>query len=303
MNTRGQGYLVMAFGPDRYVEMGANLAASIRIMDPTRRICLVSDRPPATRFRAGFDDFVCLRPDARYPHLMAKLRSFDLSPYEQTMFIDADCLMVKGDADQLWRRAALKPFSITGDKRTSGTWKGLDIETMRQKVGAPYLIQMNSGVFYFDKSAGAKLFFDTVNHLYLTRQHEFDGAHLWGGAGQTTEPYLGVVMGMLGMDTDNMANIGRNSWSVSTWRTVHCTTGGLVFKAGGFLLDRSYLPTRLDLLSPTFLHFVGLKPRWLYNRLVSHIRGPQPAAAFAEAVPSFAYAPLGSGLGSPLGSL
>ncbi len=288
MGASGQGYMIMAFGPNRYTDMAVNLAASIRIKDPTRRICLVSDRAPQPRVAACFDDVVRMPPDPRYPHLMAKLRSFELSPYRQTMFVDADCLMVKADADQLWARATQRPFSITGEKRSEGRWKGLDIAAMRATVGAPYVVQMNSGVFTFDRSAAAERFFALVNHLYLTRSDAFADAHLWGGTGQTTEPYLGLAMGLLGMGTENMANIGPNSWSVSTWRTVHCTRGGLVMKADRFLFDKSYLPTRLALLLPTFLHFVGLKPRALYDRMVRELHADrvhnQPAGfgAFAD---------------------
>ena len=271
MVQQGQGYLVIAFGRDHYFQLAANLAASIRIHDPTRRICLLSDRMPSQEVARFFTDFVALPPDDRYPHLMAKLRVFDLTPFEQTMFVDADCIMMKDDADQIWERASSRPFSITGEKRTSGTWKGLDIQKMLSSTGAPYLIQMNSGVFYFDKSQAARSFFEAVNDLFLTCGDQFGGADLWGGSGQTDEPYLGLTMGKLGMDTDNMANVGRNSWSVSTWRTFHCTNAGLVFKASGFLFGRSYLPTRVALLSPTFLHFVGLKPRYLYRRLVDRV--------------------------------
>ena len=279
-----QGYLVIAFGRDRYFQLAANLAASIRIHDPLRPICLLSDRVPPRDIARFFTDFVELPPDERYPHLMSKLRVFDLTPFDQTMFVDADCIMMKDDADEIWDRATTRAFSITGHKCSSGTWKGLDIATMLKSTGASYLIRMNSGVFYFDKSPAARAFFDAVNELYLTSGDAFANAHLWGGSGQTDEPYLGLIMGKMGMDTDNMANIGRNSWSVSTWRTFHCTNAGLVYKATGFLYEKSYLPTRIAVLSPTFLHFVGLKPKRLYARLVRRVMShPVNIADGAEA--------------------
>jgi hypothetical protein len=270
-----QGYLVMALGPKKYVEMAANLAASIRIMDPGRHVCLVHDQPVPQDIAHQFADFAWLETDDRYPHVMNKLRVFDISPYDQTMFVDADCLMVKRDADDIWRRAAEKSFSVTGDRRTSGEWKGLDIAALMAATGASYVVQMNSGVFYFDKSAEAKEFFAELNDFYLARKEEFGGASLWGKTGQTDEIYLGIVMGLRGMNTENMRGEGRNSWMVSTWRAFFCIADFrgrvTVFKAGRFLFGKSYLPTRCDVLSPTFLHFIGLKPRWLYDRLVRKI--------------------------------
>jgi hypothetical protein len=287
-----QGYLILALGPQRYVEMAANLAASIRCVDPKRRICLVHDTPVPADLARFFHDFRVMETDRRYPNVMNKLRLFDASPYDQTMYVDADCLLVKNDIDDIWRRAATRPFSITGDKTRTGTWKGMDVPAILRASGAPYLVQMCSGVFYFDKSSEAADFFAAVNELYLTRMDEFGFADLRGEPGQTDEIYLGIAMGMRGMDTDNVGNIGINSWSVSTWRSFWCYANlrgdCLMFKAAGFLFDLPFLPTRAVPLSPTFLHFVGLKPRRLYNRLVRKImrrvaqqdaHGAQPATA------------------------
>jgi hypothetical protein len=270
-----QGYIIMALGPVRYVEMAVNLAMSIRLMDPSRRICLIHDAPVPPQFAPYFHDFHALAPDPRYPNVMNKLRVFDATPYEQTMFIDADCLLVKHDVDEIWRRATARPFSITGDKQTDGVWKGMDVARMRAATGAPYIIRMCSGVFTFDRSAEATDFFRAVNELYLTKMDELGFADLRGVPGQTDEVYLGVAMGMRGMDAANMDNIGINSWSVSTWRSFWCYADFrgrcLMFKADGFLFGIPYLPTKAVPLSPTFMHFVGLKPRRLYLRLVRKI--------------------------------
>lgn len=274
-----EGYLILALGSKRYLEMAANLACSIRVMDNKRPICIVHD----TNINVGpelahlFDHKVLLDTDPRYPHVMNKLRLFELSPYELTMFVDADCLLVKNDIDYHWNRAQKKPFSITGGKVTSGEWKGIDIAKILRQEGSPYLIKMNAGVFCFDKSKEAKNFFDGVNDFYLRRREVLNISLYHGERTQTDELYLGIFMGMQGMDCDNVNNVGMNSWMVSTWRAVYCdfrpqNGRSLIYKTDKHLFGIPVLPMKIVRLSPTFAHFIGLKPRRVYRRITSQFR-------------------------------
>lgn len=287
MRSKTQGYLVLALGPTRYLDMAINLAASIRVIDPGRPICLVHDvgaTIPAEA-RGFFDDFVELVGDQRYPHVMNKIRLFELSPYAGTMFVDADCLLVKPDIDHYWTAAATRPFSITGGKRTSGEWKGIQIEDVLKQEGADYLIQMNAGVFYFDKSAAAHEFFQGLEQYYLDRMERLNITNYKGPQSQSFELYLGIFMGLKGMDSENIPNIDGNSWMVSTWRAAYCdfNTNGrsVIYKLGGYLFDLPFLPSSVTRLSPTFAHFIGLKPRRVYDRVARQFR----ALALAQQAP------------------
>jgi hypothetical protein len=273
-SPRTQGYLVMALGPVAYIEMAANLAASIRVMDPKRPVCIVHDEdaviPPA--LRRFFDQAVALPSDPRYPHVMNKLRLFDVTPYEGTMFVDADCLMMKRDVDRIWAAAAMRCFSITGGIRRSGKWKGIQIEDVLRQEGADYLIQMNAGVFYFDRSDAAATFFRDANEFYLRRRHCLNIAYYHGVRTQTDELYFGVLMGLKGMDAANMANVDGNSWMVSTWRALRCDLDpavgrSIIYKGDNHLFGLPFLPCKIARLSPTFAHFIGLEPRHCYRRL------------------------------------
>jgi hypothetical protein len=192
------------------------------------------------------------------------------------MFVDADCLLVKRDIDHYWQAAATRPFSITGGKRTSGEWKGIQIEDVLQQEGAPYLIQMNAGVFYFDKSAGARQFFNELEAFYLDRMERLNITNYKGPQSQSFELYLGIFMGLKGMDSDNVENTDGNSWMVSTWRAFYCdfdTEGkSVIYKAGGFVLGLPFLPSTVTKLSPTIAHFIGLKPRRVYERVARQFR-------------------------------
>lgn len=87
-----EGYLLLATGSARYVEMARNLAASLRVMDSTRRVCLVHDdsHVHALGDHAFFDDYAVLKNDPLYPSFMNKIHLYAASPYGRAMFVDAD---------------------------------------------------------------------------------------------------------------------------------------------------------------------------------------------------------------------
>lgn len=276
---KAEGYLILASGPPHYLDMAANLAASIKVMDPSRPICVARDvtEPLPPDLRHLFDDVAVLRPDPAYSGFMNKLRVHGIAPYARTMLVDADCLLVKRDVGRYWDQAAKSYFTITGGKRTTGEWKGADIAALLRQEGAPYLIQMNSGVFCYDDSAEAASFFAGLQAFYLARRkHLAVGLHR-GQRTQTDEIYIGLYMGLRGMDTGSSERIGDESWMVSTWRAF-----GMHFEpARGVSVIRK--PRRAiagvphpfggwDKLSPTFAHFIGLKPRRVYRPLAARFR-------------------------------
>jgi len=274
--TLAQGYLILALGPRQYVDMAVNLAASIKVMDPSRGICLVHDDGASlpSEVPEVFSHTAALPRDDRYPGVMSKLRIFDVSPFRETMFVDADCLMVKRDIDRYWQNARRNFFSITGEKKTSGNWKGVDVEMLLRQEQAPYLVQMNSGVFYFDKSPESESFFRGLNEFYLRRK-DFLGVGLHRGKpAQTDEIYIGIYMGLNGLDGRYGARFGSDSWMVSTYRGLFIDFDperehSVIYKPRGHPLNPL---AGWDRLSPTFAHFIGLKPRRLYQKLSAQFR-------------------------------
>ncbi len=274
----GEGYLILATGPARYVEIARNLAASIRVMDGSRRICLVHDEhtqlDPADRDL--FDESAVLPEDPLYPGFMNKIRLFPVSPYRRTMFVDADCLLLKRDIEAYWSQARRSFFCITGGRSTHGQWKGADVAQLLAQEGSPYLVQMNSGVFCFDDSPAAADFFRGLGEFYLRRREALGVGLHRGQPAQTDEIYLGLWMGLNGLD-GCAGNVGENSWMVSTWRGFWMTLDPV---RGRTLIRKPRHSTAgipnpalgWDRLSPTFVHFIGLKPRGRYERLSAYFR-------------------------------
>lgn len=278
MNTT-QGYVTLATGDRKYLEMAANFAASIKVMDPKRRVCLVHDFADALdpALAAFFDDLVPIPRDARYPHVMNKIRLFEASPYDQTMFVDADCLLMKHDVDRYWAHAAQHFFCITGTPERRGEWKGIMIEDVLRKRGIDYMIVMNAGVFYFDHSEASRTFFSEFKSFYIEEIETLAISNYKGKGSHSFELYLGIFLGMKDMRHILMPNFGNNSWMVTTWRIAFCRFDiaagrSEIYKLSDFLFGIPILPTKIVRLSPTFPHFVGLKPKRTYARLAAEFR-------------------------------
>ncbi len=273
-----EGYLLLATGDVRYLEMARNLAASIRVMDGTRRICLVHDENYGGDIsdKRLFDDYAILEDNPIYPGFMNKIRLFSASPYTRSMFVDADCLLLKRDINNYWNAARPSPFSITGGRCETGEWKGVNVEALLQQEGASHLFKVCSGVFCFDKSAIAMGFFAGLNNFYLRRMgHLGIGLHR-GKPAQTDEIYIGLWMGLTGIG-NCIDNIGENSWSVSTWRAFWLSLDPALGKAILRKPKRSIagIPNPLtgwDRLSPSFVHFVGLRPHGPYKRMSAYFK-------------------------------
>lgn len=273
-----QGYLLLATGPEKYTEMARNAAASIRIMDGTRDVCLVHDEAHAERDGDDrlFQHKACMPTDTLYPHVMNKIRLFDYSPFQQTMFVDADCLLMKRDVQRWWNDCATEPVNFVGRKSTEGEWKGIDVATIIKQESAPYLVQINSGTFCFDDSAASRDFFHGLNDYYRTRHEALLITSHRGVLDQTDELYIALWLGLNGLGASKH-RYGHDSWSNSTWGSF-----GFRFNPARNV-SRFYKPTRYTMgipnpllgfekLSPSFAHFVGLKPRTHYQRLAAYFR-------------------------------
>lgn len=270
-----QGYVTIALDKQKYVDMAVNLAKSIRYFDPTRPVCLIYnervDLPEGVL--SVFDDTVLLQSDDDYIGCMNKIRIYDVSPYEETMYIDADCLLAKDDMDRHWQNASKRYFGMTGDKSTKGQWNALSIADVCREFAIQYIVRMNSGVFYFKKCQEAEAFFLRLKVLYENYRDKLSNIHQ-GRAGQyADEPFFGTAMGEFRIDpVDGGPSVG--SWMVTTWRARRCRldpASGTSYleKPSRYLFRPPIFPIAWVKHSPTVYHFIGLKPAAVYERAVA----------------------------------
>lgn len=272
-----QGYITLATGPRAYIEMAVNLLLSLRVNDPHRPTCIVIDEgaefPP--EFRPYVDHVVHLAPKAGYHGCLNKLRLHELSPFDESMFVDSDCLLVKNDMDRHWRKFAAPGFSIAGGKVTSGQWYGFDIAQVLKQLGAPYMVKMNSGVFYFRKGPETQTFFDTTARLVETHPRLLGSYHR-NRLQLADEPFIGAAQGVLGI-TPLSYQPEEGSIMITTVASSRARFNVLaressILKHDGFRLFNRFLPARKVLHSPSFAHFVKLLPADVYRHNAQQLR-------------------------------
>ncbi len=274
-----QGYIVLATGSRKYLVMATNLVASILVMDPNREVCVVHD-PDADVPRELQHSRVHLRalpPDPLYPTVINKFRLPSVSPFGQTMYVDADCLLVKRDIDFYWNAVGAQPLSITGSRRVDGLWKGRRIRDILREQNVDHIVQNNGGVFTFNTSPESVALFEDLNAFYLERRESLRVHTHQGTRFFSDEMYFAVFMGLRNIPPASYDPGPNNSWMVTTWRALACRFDprselSVIYKARSNLFDLTIMPTGWRRLSPTFAHFVGLKPRRLYTRLANEFR-------------------------------
>jgi hypothetical protein len=272
-----QGYLTLATGSRLYLEIALNLALSIKLNDPARRLCLVTDAEmdvPDT-YLPFFDRIVLLSSRPGFHGCLNKLRVNEVSPYDETMFIDSDCLLIKNDMDRHWAKFSSNGFMIAGTKRTQGNWYNFSIAKVIEKLDISYMVQMNSGVFYFRKGAESDLFFKAA--LELVEQHkELLGTFHRNRLQLADEPFIGAALGKLSIEPIAY-NPAEGSIMITTVRSSKesfnpFTHTSQIVKHSDFRVLGRFFPGTSVWHSPTLAHFVKLKPKRIYNRLSDRLR-------------------------------
>jgi hypothetical protein len=192
------GLITIAYGPHKYIRMAEALALSYRRWNPTLRFCVVTDAANAGRLGAYFD--IVRLVDPSYGKGVAQKLSVDrYSPFDETLFVDSDCVFYR-DPALTWDAYATDDFVIKG-------WNYLSREDHHENVGnlAVLLEQtgidrigsFNSGMFYFRRTERADRLFTTSREIYERRA---DLAFKpFKNAPVAHEPVLAIAMEMCGI--------------------------------------------------------------------------------------------------------
>lgn len=253
-----QGYLILAFGPKRYRDMACACAASLRHWDKTRKIQIVTDCPdfsgePEAKL---FDIITVSKPNPKYQGPLVKLLMHDFSVFDETMFIDADCFMLKSDIDRYWSEMSALDVSTPGAWSSSGLWYKMDVQKICDLVNVERIVKMNSGVMFFKKTRKSYEFFELAKNTYS----EFGNftSHIHRDLGPPDEPYFGIAFGKLNIDPFWKRDSSGNAWMSST-------IGATDFNLSAFSGAPSYMKN--GFVSPTICHFVGLLPKDQYTAI------------------------------------
>lgn len=162
---RHRGFITIATGNRKYYQMAVDLLRSYKLNGAsTLPFAIICDRDcPEAR---EFDDMVLL--DKPHHSYLDKMYLYQNSPYEETIFIDSDSLILSA-TDILW-----EDFLSTGDFSCYGKTLPLDSKKgwfLYENMGSlkprlAYGISMHGGLYYFRKTdVCRKVFADALSFL------------------------------------------------------------------------------------------------------------------------------------------
>jgi hypothetical protein len=155
------GVITIAIGEKRYINMAKMLALSLQQNAPGIKTAVVTDARE-TDFKGLFDIYIPY--NKAYGHgFSQKLHLDKYTPFDETIFIDADCL-VTHSLEYTKAFCAMHPFVVFGAPVNSGEWF-MDVAAICKKFNVPSIPQFNGGLYYFKNSLIATAIFNTTRKL------------------------------------------------------------------------------------------------------------------------------------------
>jgi len=156
VSTPSRGYLTLAARDPRYLEMAVDMALSLRA-HTSLPIALAADDALAgvarARYARAFDEITLV--PARFRRGRAlKFGTAAASPFEATMFVDADCIVL-GTLDHLWTALDTADMAMIGEHLTAGddrTHHGFSTRALIHRFDLNTYLKTNSGLFCFERA-------------------------------------------------------------------------------------------------------------------------------------------------------
>jgi hypothetical protein len=186
--TASKGIITIAVG-EKYAKQARYLAMSCMLHCPWITRAVITDRP---ELLDNFYDITVLYKKEMGQPFSLKTRLYDLSPFEKTLYIDSDSLVVN-NVDVLWDYIKNRTLAYEGAKITGGVWY-YDINDAMRRINVPWIPKFNSGMFLFNKDEAAKAIFETAYKL-MTGNNEL-GIEFFRGNMLPDEPYLAAAFAL-----------------------------------------------------------------------------------------------------------
>ena len=189
MKVPGRGIVTLASGDDRFQHWAKYLLMSLRKHDPSVRTAVVTDVPDSPHL-AGFDQIVLLDP-SRGDAYAQKLWLPEYSPFVETLFLDADC-MVYQDLREVWESLEDGPIvGLAARSVTKPKWCK-DVSSLPEKYQVKSYLEFNGGLVYWRYDDEVREIFEEARDIFDNHYEEF-GLHLFGPR-RGDEPALALAM-------------------------------------------------------------------------------------------------------------
>jgi hypothetical protein len=261
-----EGLITIAYGPEKYIRMARALALSYRRQNQLKPFAIVTDDSNAKGLANYFDVVIPL--NSIYGlGVVQKLHLDRYSPFDETLFVDSDCIFYKSP-ERIWRLYAGKDFSVRGWRYLTGLTeyeKKRPYEFVQntpdflRKNNITRLPHFNSGVVFFKKSETASNVFINARSVY--EQRKTLGLVSFKNAPIADEPAFGVAMEICGVEMDPWDNHEgmETAINIECVYSINVLTGEAKFRKNGDC-------------DPVLIHFnVDAQDGTTYNREVCRL--------------------------------
>ena len=237
------GFLTMAFGPTKYIRQAEVLAMSMKRNMPGVPVALITDRP----LTSSLFDKIVLMPQYPIAGAVLKLWMYQYSPFDETLFVDADCIVTRPFSDELHeiRRYPFTPVvaNYLGPENRDIFVK--DLGAALRSVGGRKFPKFNGGVYFFRRGGEAKQIFSAAQSV-MERAEEL-GLINFDQAGPGEETVIGLALAQLGMTDlyDDGGRLMRTPLNSAGRIKINPLGGGCSFMKEGKLVE------------PAICHFCG----------------------------------------------
>lgn len=174
MGSVKRGILLLALGHENYKAMAVNLAASIKLNSPQTKVAVIHDGMAIDS--ALFDHAILI--EAKHPGHMYKTKLYDLTPFDKTLYLDVDMILVpEAKPDVLFDELDGVPFTVMNVQKEYSPWA--DVTEIRKASGNnndPFYAYYSEAM-YFEKGKPAKDLFALASKQFKVKfeNREFNG--------------------------------------------------------------------------------------------------------------------------------
>jgi hypothetical protein len=178
-----RGYLIVALG-EEYIKQANLCASTIKKTQPNiNSVSIITDNPELCS--KDFDNkFEISEEETRYA-VNIRSKIYELTPYEETVVIDADMLFLT-DIEHWWSTFAKRDLLFTNNVKTYKN-KTVTSRYYREIFDKAYLPNIYVGCFYFKKSELAEQFFTLLG--IISKKTEYFYNKIFGKGNQTTPSF------------------------------------------------------------------------------------------------------------------
>lgn len=187
--------LTIATGKSIYIQMAVNLARSFKWWHKNSDIKFAIATDQAYLIPPDLSDILIieLQPNQYGQGFSPKLHLDKISPADNTLFVDADCLCV-GSLESVFDRCKGHTVSVIGKTILEGDFFG-DVQSIRKRFSLNYLPYFVGGLYYFEKGDLCTKIFDVARNL----ESQYDEIGLIRLRGRPNEePLMAIAMSMHG---------------------------------------------------------------------------------------------------------